>query len=195
MSLSPGCVPGGVLEPVLTERRTSGEGGVNEAYLPAQEAASSAAAWVPRADAHLWRTPGARSATRQGTQAVVGLVFVDLTALRGRANFKRVFAHGGARRSDGVVLHWVANGTAHNRYGVAAKVHVGHAVVRNRVRRWARELLRRWDASLAAGYDVVVVANQPEAAASFESFAWHLARVLGKAELGESLSLQGAENV
>ena len=98
-------------------------------------------------------------------------------------------AHGQARRSDGVVLHWAPNGLAGNRYCFAAKTKAGGAVVRNRIRRWARELFRRWHDILAPGYDIVVIARSREAAAGFAEFARHLANTLGRAELAEEQEL------
>lgn len=81
------------------------------------------------------------------------------------------------------MLHWAASGLTESRYAVAAKTQVGCAVVRNRVRRWARELLRRWGAAIAPGHDLVVIAQDREAALSFAMFAYHLRRVLERAEL------------
>ncbi len=87
------------------------------------------------------------------------------------------------------MLHWAASGLSESRFAVAAKTRVGGAVVRNRVRRWARELLRRWRASIAPGHDLVVIARDREAALSFAMFAYHLRRVLQRAEL-----MQGTEH-
>jgi ribonuclease P protein component len=105
------------------------------------------------------------------------------STLRGRSNIRRVLGSGQARRSDGIVLHWAASGQTESRYAVAAKTSVGGAVVRNRVRRWARELLRRWGAAITPGHDLVVIAHNREAALSFAMFAYHLRRVLVRAEL------------
>src|SRR5687768_10079221 len=94
-------------------------------------------------------------------------------------------AHGRFTRSNGVRVHYTHNGLDANRYGVAATTAVGGAVVRNKVRRWSRELLRKWDAQLAPGHDLVVFVNNKDARESFESFAIHLAHGLRKAQLAE----------
>ena len=109
------------------------------------------------------------------------------TPLRGRSNFKHVFSRGSARRSNGVVLHWAPNGLGENRYAVAAKVAVGRAVKRNRLRRWGRQLLRLWDPRLAPGHDLVVIARNREATESFQDFEYHLAQVLEQAELSSDV--------
>jgi ribonuclease P protein component len=110
---------------------------------------------------------------------------VALNTLRGRYSFKRVMAHGRFTRSNGVRVHYTHNGTDANRYGVAATTAVGSAVVRNRVRRWSRELLRQWDAQIVPGHDLVVFVNNSDAQESFQSFAIHLAHSLRKAQLAE----------
>ena len=94
-------------------------------------------------------------------------------------------AHGRSARSNGVRVHFTHNGTDANRYGVAATTAVGGAVVRNKVRRWSRDLLRQWDARIAPGHDVVVFVNNRDAQESFQSFAIHLAHGLRKAQLAE----------
>ncbi len=110
-----------------------------------------------------------------------------LASLRGQNSFKRVAQQGRRLTSDGLALLWLYSGNETNRYGVAARVAVGKAVVRNRVRRWARELLRRWDSELAPGYDLIITARDSAAAASFQHFAEHLARLLAKAQLSEGM--------
>jgi len=108
---------------------------------------------------------------------------LTFTTLRGKEAFARVLGEGQARRSNGMVLHWSANDLPTNRYAVAAKTTAGKSVVRNRLRRWGRELLRRWQDCIAPGHDLVVIARTQEAATGYEHFAHHLWRVLGKAEL------------
>jgi ribonuclease P protein component len=92
-------------------------------------------------------------------------------------------AHGRYTRSNGVRVHYVHNGLDANRYGVAATTAVGGAVVRNRVRRWSRELLRQWDGGIAQGHDVVVFVNHKDAREDFRTFSIHLAHSLRKAQL------------
>ena len=110
---------------------------------------------------------------------------MTFTALRTRSCFRRVVGQGQARRRDGIVLHWLNNNLEANRYGIAAKLAVGKAVVRNRVRRWGRELLRRWNPALRPGYDLVLSARQPEAADDYHEFCSNLASLLARAELIE----------
>ncbi len=111
-----------------------------------------------------------------------------LESLRGRWEFRRVLGGGLSRRSGVLKTLWQPNDLGRNRYGIAATTACGKAVVRNRIRRWTRELLRRWDSRLDAGYDIVILVNRSDASESFERFAADLAAALRAAKLsGEPL--------
>lgn len=104
-------------------------------------------------------------------------------ALRGWTLFKAVHSSGRFRRGSFLTIHYLPNNLAVNRYGAAAKVKAGNAVVRNRLRRWTKELLRTWDSQLAQGYDIIVLTSRPEAAVNFSGFAEQLAYVLSLCRL------------
>lgn len=108
-----------------------------------------------------------------------------LHTLKGRATFKRVLTRGLMKRSDGLAVYASPGGAGGNRYGFVVTSKVGQAVVRNKVRRWAKELCRRWDGSLSQGKELVVLANRPEAAEAYDHFAAHLARALRGLEVVE----------
>jgi ribonuclease P protein component len=108
---------------------------------------------------------------------------MPLHPLRGWQAFKAVHTCGRFRRGSFLTVHYLSNEFGSNRYGVAAKLKVGKAVVRNRVRRWTKELLRRWDSSLVQGYDIIVLAGRPDAAAGYQTYAEQLAHVLGLCNL------------
>jgi ribonuclease P protein component len=108
---------------------------------------------------------------------------MPLTALRGWKAFRAVHSDGRFRRGRAIAVHYLPNAYGYNRYGVAAKSKVGTAVIRNRVRRWTKQLLRKWDAELMQGYDIIVLAGRPEAAEPFADFAEQLAHVLALCRL------------
>jgi ribonuclease P protein component len=114
---------------------------------------------------------------------------VAFETLRGRWEFKRVASSGHSKRSDLLKVSWYPNGLPGNRYGIAATVACGKAVVRNRIRRWAKELLRAWDRHIADGHDIVVLANRAQSGEDFQLFKADLARALKQAKLtGEDLA-------
>jgi ribonuclease P protein component len=80
-----------------------------------------------------------------------------------------------------LVLHVAPNDLGRARVGITVSGRVGKAVVRNRVRRRLREALRARFGTLAAGFDVLVVARPPSALASWPELNQALDTVLQRA--------------
>ena len=72
--------------------------------------------------------------------------------------FRRLYATSG-HANGYLVLYAKSNRTATNRVGITASKKLGHAVVRNRVRRRLREVYRLNEDKFAPGWDIVVVAR------------------------------------
>ena len=73
--------------------------------------------------------------------------------------FRRIYAKGRSGVSPYLVVYVRPNRRGRNRLGVTVSTKLGHAVVRNRVRRRLRELYRLHKAELLPGYDLIVVAR------------------------------------
>lgn len=73
--------------------------------------------------------------------------------------FRRLYAKGRSAVSLTMVLYCRKNGRRENRLGLTTGTKLGHAVVRNRVRRRLREIYRLQEHRLSPGYDIVVVAR------------------------------------
>ena len=58
-----------------------------------------------------------------------------------------------------MVLYCRRNGRKKNRQGLTTNTKLGHAVVRNKVRRRLREIYRLHEDRFVPGYDIVVVAR------------------------------------
>lgn len=80
--------------------------------------------------------------------------------------FRRLYASSGHGNSY-LVLYARKNRTATNRVGVTVSKKLGHAVVRNRVRRRLREIYRLNEDMFAPGWDIVVVARSRCVSAEF----------------------------
>lgn len=72
--------------------------------------------------------------------------------------FRRLYATSG-HANGYLVLYVRKNRTQGNRVGITVSKKLGHAVVRNRVRRRLREVYRLNEEKFAPGWDIVVVAR------------------------------------
>lgn len=98
-----------------------------------------------------------------------------------RREFLHVYETGRKIFSRYSVLFFVGNGLPHSRIGITATKKLGKANVRNRLKRWTREVYRRQREPLgldAHSLDVVVNVKPNAAQASFHDFSQDLARLL-----------------
>ncbi len=80
--------------------------------------------------------------------------------LKKNSDFRRLYAKGKSAANPYLVLYCRRNRTGENRLGYTVSTKLGHAVVRNRVRRRLREIYRLNSPALKQGWDIVVVARQ-----------------------------------
>ena len=80
--------------------------------------------------------------------------------LKKNSDFRRLYAKGKSAANAYLVLYCRRNRTGENRLGYTVSIKLGHAVVRNRVRRRLREIYRLNSPALKQGWDIVVVARQ-----------------------------------
>ncbi|MBQ2445021.1 MAG: ribonuclease P protein component [Oscillospiraceae bacterium] len=88
-------------------------------------------------------------------------------SLKENAVFRRLYHRGSSAGSRYLVLYCRRNGTDRSRLGFTVSTKLGHAVVRNRVRRRLREIYRSVESELRPGYDLVVVARSAAVEAEF----------------------------
>ncbi len=79
--------------------------------------------------------------------------------LRFRHEFLRVQDRGVRVLADPLLALALKNSLGVTRLGITISSKVGNAVVRNRIRRWLRELFRKRRTSLPAGVDLVLIAT------------------------------------
>lgn len=98
-----------------------------------------------------------------------------------RREFVRVYESGQKVFSRYSVLFFAGNDLPHSRIGITATKKLGKANVRNRLKRWTREVYRRQREPLGLDrYSLDIVVNvKPNAAdASFDDYSRDLGRVL-----------------
>lgn len=79
--------------------------------------------------------------------------------LKKNSDFRRLYSKGKSAVNPYVVVYCRRNREKTNRLGYTVSVKLGHAVVRNRVRRRLREIYRLNAPQLKQGYDIVIVAR------------------------------------
>ena len=94
--------------------------------------------------------------------------------------FRRLYQKGKSASGHCVVVYCRKNGLPYNRLGLTAGTTLGHAVVRNRIRRRIREAYRLSEQSYVLGYDIVVVARHRAVDASYQEIAQCLAHQMSK---------------
>ena len=79
--------------------------------------------------------------------------------LKKNSDFRRLYAKGKSVVTPYMVLYCRRNSLGVNRLGYTVSTKLGHAVVRNRVRRRLREICRLTFPAMKKGFDIVVVAR------------------------------------
>ena len=100
-----------------------------------------------------------------------------------RREFLSVYEKGQKIVSRYVVLFFAANTLPHSRIGITATKKLGKANIRNRLKRWTREVYRRQREPLAIdqrSLDVVVNVKPNAADATYQDYARDLGRALAR---------------
>ena len=79
--------------------------------------------------------------------------------LKKNSDFRRLYNKGKSAVTPFLVVYCRRNRGGANRLGYTVSTKLGHAVVRNRVRRRLREIVRLNSPKLKSGWDIVVVAR------------------------------------
>ena len=92
-----------------------------------------------------------------------------VVSLKENAAFRRLYYRGVSAGNRYLVIYCRRNGTDVSRMGLTVSTKLGHAVVRNRVRRRLREIVRLNEDKLTTGFDFVIVARSAAVEAQFAS--------------------------
>lgn len=98
-----------------------------------------------------------------------------------RREFVLVYDTGRKHFSRYAVLFFAPNGLSHSRIGITATKKTGNANVRNRLKRWTREIYRRQREPLGidpSGLDIVVNVKPSAVTTTFEDYDRDLTRAL-----------------
>ena len=107
------------------------------------------------------------------------------TTVKENYEFRRIYAKGRSGVSPYLVVYCRPNRRKNNRLGVTVSAKLGHAVVRNRVRRRLREIFRLSQPEMKQGYDIILVARSCAVTATYRELTKAYLRVCEKLELLE----------
>ena len=99
------------------------------------------------------------------------------------SDFRRIYRRGRSAVSGGVVVYCLKNRQGLSRLGVTVSTKLGHAVVRNRVRRRFRELYRLHKPEMQPGFDVILVARGRAVRSTYQQLDETYLRLLRQAGL------------
>jgi len=85
-----------------------------------------------------------------------------------RYEFLEFYSHGKALHSPGFILVYKHGQSDRSRIGITVSRKVGHAVVRNRIKRRVREYYRLHRMSVPKPWDFHVIAKKPASSLSFQ---------------------------
>jgi ribonuclease P protein component len=85
----------------------------------------------------------------------------------GKIQFSLVYAEGKSWPGKEIVIRTLPNTINSTRFGFVVSRRVGNAVVRNHIKRLLREIVRQ--VLVKPGWDIVLIARVPAAAANFEN--------------------------
>ena len=112
--------------------------------------------------------------------------------LKKTRDFQLVYKKGKSASSKYMVIILLKNHAGTNRLGVSVSKKMGHAVIRNRIRRRLKEAFRLLDVRLNRGYDLIILPRQPICDATFAEIETQMRYclrkhgILSKSQKGEA---------
>lgn len=97
--------------------------------------------------------------------------------------FRRLYAKGRSAVCPVLVLYCRKNRQDTSRLGITVGTKLGHAVVRNKIRRHLREIYRLHEAEFIPGYDIVIVARGRSVHTRYAELEKQFLRLAKKLEL------------
>ena len=106
-----------------------------------------------------------------------------INILKKRYQFNYVYKSGEHFSGEHMVLYVVSSKTKNIKVGLAVTKKVGHAVVRNKIRRRLREIIKKQVPNLKQNNNIIVVARDNISSASFEKLSNEFLKLIKKADL------------
>ena len=106
-----------------------------------------------------------------------------INRLKKRYQFNYVYKSGEHYSSEHLVLYVVPSKTKSIKVGFAVTKKVGHAVVRNKIRRRLREIVKIQLPKLKQSFNIIIVAKDNVIDAGFDKLSFEFNKLIKKANL------------
>ena len=106
-----------------------------------------------------------------------------INRLKKRYQFNYVYKSGEHYSGEHIVLYVASSKTKNIKVGLAVTKKVGHAVVRNKVRRRLREIIKKQVPNLKQNNNIIIVARDNINESSFEKLSNEFFKLIKKANL------------
>lgn len=104
--------------------------------------------------------------------------------LRKNRDFQNVFRRGTSVANRQLVLYVHRNpNIAHFRVGISVSKKIGHAVIRNRLKRRLKEIIREKQEHISEGIDLVMIVRAPAVDLSYDDLKKSVIHVLKRARI------------
>ncbi|WP_173918077.1 ribonuclease P protein component [Halobacillus sp. Marseille-Q1614] len=98
--------------------------------------------------------------------------------------FQEVFQHGESFANRQLVLYYLKKkDQPHFRIGLSVSKKIGHAVMRNQIKRYLRQAFHELENQIKPDYDFVIIARKPTQQMGFHEIKSSLTHVLYKSRL------------
>ncbi|MCR4893172.1 MAG: ribonuclease P protein component [Eubacteriales bacterium] len=90
-----------------------------------------------------------------------------MRSIKKNSRFRTIYSTAKSRANRLLVIYRAPGEEETSRLGITVSGKIGHAVVRNRIRRRIREAVRLHEERFLPGYDIIFVARKPAAEADY----------------------------
>ena len=102
-----------------------------------------------------------------------------MRSIKKNSRFRTIYATAKSRADRLLVIYRAPGEEEYSRIGITVSGKIGHAVVRNRIRRRIREAVRLSEEKFLPGWDIVFVARKPAAQADYRELEESVMKLSG----------------
>lgn len=124
-----------------------------------------------------------------------GAIMIFTESLKQNYLFRRIYRQGKRAAGKRLVVYCRKNRLQKNRLGITASTKLGHAVVRNKVRRRIREAYRLAESHFHPGFDIVIVARSLAVQADYAALSGELYSLCRRLNIMEEDLLETSASV